>query len=76
MKNFKNELYEIKIREVIDPCWAERFSGMEIIIGTHEDQQCTLLTGVISDQSSLLGFLNLLQNLNLTLISVSKIAQY
>jgi hypothetical protein len=57
--------YEIKVAGHLDEYWSERLGGLVI---THDDQGCTLMTGMISDQAALHGILVQLRELGLTLI--------
>ncbi len=65
------ERYEIRIQGTLGPDWAEWFDGMEIRPG--EDGQ-TILAGEIVDQAALHGLLARVRDLNLTLVSVSLVA--
>jgi hypothetical protein len=62
------EHYEIKIRGHLDPYWSDRFGGLEL---THLEGNETLLSGSLPDQAALHGLLELVRDLNLTLISVT-----
>jgi hypothetical protein len=62
------EYYEIKIRGHLDPRWSERFAGLKL---THLEGNETLLSGPLPDQAALHGLLELVRDLNLTLISVT-----
>jgi hypothetical protein len=62
------EYYEIKIRGHLDPRWSDRFAGLKL---THLEGDGTLLSGLLPDQAALHGLLELVRDLNLTLISVS-----
>ena len=57
--------YEIKVAGHLDEHWSEWLGGLAI---THDDQGCTLLTGIIPDQAALHGILGKLRELGLTLI--------
>lgn len=63
------QYYEIKIAGHLDPHWSERFAGMEL---THLEGDGTLLSGPLPDQAALHGLLELVRDLNLTLISVNR----
>jgi len=60
--------YEIRIRGIVDPAWAEWFDGMGI---SHQGQNETVLAGWVPDQAALHGCLAKLRNLNLHLLSVN-----
>lgn len=62
------ERYEIKIRGHLDPHWSSRFGDLEL---THLEGNETLLSGSLPDQAALHGLLELIRDLNLTLLSVT-----
>ena len=62
------EYYEIKITGHLDPHWSDRFAGLKL---THLEGDGTLLSGLLPDQAALHGLLELVRDLNLTLISVT-----
>ena len=65
--------YQIQVQGRLDDHWSEYFSGMAITLD-QEDAACpiTTLTGVV-DQSALHGILSKIRDLNLPLISVTRI---
>ncbi len=63
------EYYEIKIKGHLDPYWSDRFAGMRLIYLEDDD---TLLSGHLPDQSALHGLLERIRDFNLTLISVTR----
>ena len=65
-----DNLYQIKVRESLDPARTKLFSGRTVII---LENGGTLLTGSFPDQSALRGFLDQLWNLNFTVVSVEKV---
>ncbi|HLO30614.1 MAG TPA: hypothetical protein VK249_15830 [Anaerolineales bacterium] len=69
-------VYEIKIEERLDDHWKEWFEGMDLkhVENSELGRQCTLIIGPIADQSALHGLLAKIRDLNLTLISVRKMA--
>jgi hypothetical protein len=62
------EYYEIKIKGHLDPCWSDWFAGLKL---TDLEEDGTLLSGLLPDQAALHGLLELVRDLNLTLISVT-----
>ena len=62
--------YRIKLKEYLDPNWSDWFEHMAI--STDGDQ--TILTGAVADQAALHGLLIRIRDLNLTLLSVERIA--
>jgi hypothetical protein len=66
-------LYLIKIRGMLDEDWSDWFGGVEMAPEqTVDGSPVTLLTGSF-DHSALHGALARLRDLNLTLISVSRL---
>lgn len=63
-------LYQIRIKGHLSRDWNDWFEGLTI---TLEKDGNTLLTGLIRDQSALLGFIKKIRDLGLTLISVSPV---
>jgi len=62
-------VYQIKMLGKLDESWSGWFSGMAITL----DGDTTTLTGAVADQSALRGTLTKLWDLNLALISVTRI---
>ncbi len=73
MESVKTEMqsikYMIRIKNHIDINWERWFEGMRI---THKDDGVTILSGYVVDQAALIGLLEKIHSLNLTLISVQK----
>ncbi len=61
------EYFESKVKGHLDPRWSDWFAGLTL---THLDDNITLLSGALPDQSALHGLLERVRDLNLTLISV------
>jgi hypothetical protein len=59
---------EIRVKGQIDKHWSDWFDDLDI---THTDQDETILTGDITDQSALYGVIAKLRDLGLPLISVN-----
>ena len=59
----------IRIRGHLDPSWQDYLEGLEIM---QEADGTTRLSGVLQDQSALYGVLNMMSQLNLTLLSLKR----
>jgi hypothetical protein len=67
--------YEIKVEGDLDLGWENWFSGFDITLSYACDQApVTTLTGPVADQAALRGMLCKLWDLNLTLLSVHRMA--
>ena len=62
--------YEIRVKGHLSGEWSEWLEGMELRLV--EDGE-TVLAGKIEDQSALMGILNKLNRLNLTLVSIKQV---
>ncbi len=62
--------YEICIKGQLSEIWADWFDGMAI---EYQENDRMILYGCVADQSALMGILNKLVHLNLTLISLNEI---
>jgi hypothetical protein len=63
-------IYEIRIKGHLAERWSDWFEGLSI----HQDPDGeTILTGPLADQSALFGVLTRIHDLNLILVSVSRI---
>ncbi len=65
-------IYEIRIKESLSQAQGYWFEGMQPTI---QSDGSTLLTGPVIDQSALIGLLNRVAALGLTLVSVKGIGQ-
>jgi hypothetical protein len=63
--------YQIRVKGILDSTWSDWFDGFSIIIKGNE----TTLVGSVTDQSALHGILAKINDLGLSLISVTKISQ-
>ena len=67
-------IYRIQIRGPISPIWADWLGRMEITSASEQDEAClTTLTGPIADQAALRGILTRIWDMNLTLVSVTRL---
>ena len=64
------EHYVIRVHGHLDPRWAEWFSGLTL---TRTEAGETILAGLVADQAALHGLLVRIRDLNLTLVSVSRV---
>jgi hypothetical protein len=70
----KQARYQIKVRGSLDAGWANWFGGMTIVRErTGDGSIISTLTGIVADQSALRGILCKLWDLNLILISVTRV---
>ena len=70
----KQEVYQIKLKGLVDEQWSDWFNGMTIMCESASDgSPITTLTGAVVDQARLRGILSKAWDLNLTLISLSRI---
>ena len=61
--------YEIHVEGHLADRWSDWFEGLAIRNDLNGE---TILSGLLTDQAALLGVLNKIQALNLTLISVNR----
>ncbi len=71
------DVYEIRIKGILDDHWRPWFAGMTIKADTYYDggQGCTFIIGPLADQPALHGVLERIRDLNLTLISVRRLSE-
>ncbi len=67
----KPATYQIKIEGKLDQSWSDWFSGLTITV-EGSSPASTTITGAV-DQSTLRGILTKIWDLNLTLISVTRL---
>ena len=63
------EVFEIHVKGQLDSRWSEWLEGLEMKLLENGEM---ILSGPIVDQAALMGVLNKLSHLNLTLLSVNK----
>ncbi len=66
------EVYEIRVKGQLDSHWSDWLEGMEVRLLENGEM---ILFGPIIDQAALIGVLNKLSWLNLSLVSVNEINQ-
>jgi hypothetical protein len=64
--------YRIIVKGVLDSSWSDWFDGFTI--SPHSDE--TILDGVVPDQPALHGILAKINDLGLSIISVTKISEH
>jgi hypothetical protein len=64
--------FEIYVKGHLDESWSDWLEGLEVKLLDNGEM---ILSGYISDQAALMGILNKLYRLNLTLLSVSEANQ-
>ncbi len=64
--------FEIHVKGHLDDSWSDWLEGLEVKLLEPEEM---ILFGHISDQAALMGILNKLYRLNLTLLSLSEVNQ-
>jgi hypothetical protein len=64
--------FEIHVKGQLDESWSDWLEGLEVKLLDNGEM---ILSGHIGDQAALVGILNKLYRLNLTLLSVSKASQ-
>jgi hypothetical protein len=65
----QGEFFEIHIKGHLDDSWTEWLEGLEVKLLDNGEM---ILSGYIGDQAALMGTLNKLYGLNLTLLSLSR----
>jgi hypothetical protein len=66
----QTDFYEIRVKGQLDESWSDWLEGLEVTLLENGEM---ILSGYIGDQAALLGTLNKLYGLNLTLLSLTKI---
>jgi len=61
--------YEIRVRENLSEHWSDWFAGMDVQI---DPKGVTILSGQLIDQAELIGLLNKIHALNLTIIAFKR----
>jgi hypothetical protein len=66
-------IYQILVHGKINPTWSDRLEGMTISQAVGErGEPFTILEGELSDQAALVGVLNTIYELHLTVLSVKR----
>jgi len=64
------EYYQIRIKGHLDEIWSDWFEGLKITLLEGDE---SLLSGSLADQAALHGVLERVRDLNLTLISITRV---
>lgn len=73
-KSGQQAVYQIEVEGRLDACWSDWFNGMTITFDSESDgPTVTTLTGTVVDQAKLRGMLAKIWDLNLTLMSVTRV---
>jgi hypothetical protein len=64
--------FEIHVKGHLSPAWSDWLEGLEVELLESGEM---ILSGAIVDQAALMGVLNKLYRLNLTLLSVNEVDQ-
>ena len=67
-KDTVGQVYKIKLAGHLDESWTDWFHGMNF---SYEQDNTTIISGEITDQSALQGILKKIHGLGLTLLAVS-----
>lgn len=65
-------LIEIRVKGQLSDQWSDWFENMDLRLLENGEM---ILSGAIPDQAALMGILNKLNRLNLTLLSVNEVSQ-
>lgn len=66
--------YKIRVQGALLKCWIEQLEGLEVSISSWRNyQQVTQIQGWLTDQTSLAGLLELLNNLGMVILTVERL---
>ena len=66
----QGRFFEIRVKGHLDDSWSDWLEGLEVKLLDNGEM---ILSGTLVDQAALMGVLNKLNRLNLTLLSVSQV---
>jgi hypothetical protein len=69
----QGDYFEILVKGHLDLSWSDWLGGLEVKLLDNGDM---MLSGHIGDQAALMGILNKLYSLNLTILSFNKVKKY
>ena len=70
VSSYGSRFFEIRVKGHLDSQWSDWLEGMDVKLLDNGEM---ILSGYILDQAALMGVLNKLYRLNLTLLSLSEI---
>ena len=70
LSHTRERFFEIRTKGQLDRYWSEWLDGLEVKLLKNGEM---ILYGPIVDQAALMGILNKLNNLNLTLLSLNEV---
>ena len=70
MEDAHGRFFEIHVKGHLDESWSDWLEGLEVKLLDNGEM---ILSGHIRDQAALMGILNKLYGLNLTLLSVNEV---
>lgn len=62
-------IYQIRIDGRLRESWSGHFAGLDL---SYDEENCTILTGPVADQTALRGILCQIWDLNLEVLSVNR----
>jgi hypothetical protein len=65
--------YRIRVEGRLGTEWSDRLGGLQISTESEGTRSITMLSGPLIDQASLLGVVNVLYDLQLTILSVERL---
>jgi hypothetical protein len=65
--------YRIRVEGWLGADWSDRLGGLQISTANEGARSITTLSGLLIDQASLLGVVNVLYDLQLTILSVERL---
>ena len=65
-----SERYEIRLKGHLAPRWAAWFDGLSL---TNENDDTTIIHGLVADQAALHGLLQKVRDIGLPLVSVTRV---
>jgi hypothetical protein len=65
-----DNIYEITVKGYLDENWSDWLGGLEI---TRDEIGNSILTGLVPDQAALHGILTQIRDLNLNLVSLTRL---